>query len=112
MKFILHLLVSAGAIAIASYIVPGVTLSGFWTAILVAVVLGLINIFIKPILFILTLPINIITLGLFSFILNAILIMIAASIVPGFEIAGFLTAILFAIVLSIVNLLFGLIGAK
>lgn len=112
MKFILHLLIGAVAVTIASYIVPGVTLTGVLAAILVALVLGLINTFIKPVLLIFTLPINVLTLGLFSLVINALLVLLAAAIVPGFQVSGFLTALLFAVVLSIINIIFGLIGPR
>ncbi|MFA6297469.1 MAG: phage holin family protein [Candidatus Paceibacterota bacterium] len=104
---IIHFLLSALALAIASWIVPGVVLPGIWTTLLATFVLALINIFIKPILFVLTLPINILTLGLFSLVINALLILLATKIVPGFEVSGFLTAVLFSIVLSIINIVFG-----
>lgn len=102
---LLHWAVSTAAILVTAYIIPGVavTLVG---AIVLAVVLGLINTFIKPILTILTLPLTIITLGLFSLVLNAALIMLASYVVPGFVVTGFLPALLFSIVLSFVNALF------
>ncbi|MDO8522841.1 MAG: phage holin family protein [bacterium] len=102
---IIHWLVSAVAIGIAAYIIPGVTVSPVGALVLV-VVLALINIFIKPLIIILTLPINILTLGLFTFIINALLIMLAGFIVPGFAVAGFWPAFLFAIVLTLVNWFF------
>jgi putative membrane protein len=105
---IIHLIVSALAIGIAAYLVPGVTLAGPWAALVVAVVLALINIFIRPILVILTLPVNIITLGLFSLVINAVLVMLAGSIVQGFTVAGFWPALIFSIVLSLITMVFGL----
>lgn len=107
MMIIVQLILSALAIGISAYLVPGVVLSGPFAAIVVAIVLGIINIFVKPILFILTLPINVLTLGLFSFILNALLIMLASSIVPGFDVGGFWAALIFSIVLSLVTIVFG-----
>jgi len=104
---IIHFLLSALALAIAAWIVPGVVLPGIWATLLATFVLALINIFIKPILFVLTLPINILTLGLFSLVINALLILLATKIVPGFEVSGFWTAVLFSIVLSIINIVFG-----
>ena len=105
MKLFLHWLLSALAIIIAAYIVPGahVTLVG---ALVAAVVLGGLNLFLKPILFVLTLPITIFTLGLFSIVLNALLIMLASAIVPGFVIAGFWSALLFSIVLTLIHWVF------
>ncbi len=102
---IIHWLVSAVAILIAAYLVPNteVTIVG---ALVLAVVLALINIFIKPLLTFLTLPLNILTLGLFSLVLNAALIMLADMLVPGFSVGGFWMALLFALVLSLINWLF------
>jgi putative membrane protein len=104
---IIHLIVSALAIIIASYLVSGatVTLVG---ALVLAVVLGVINVFIKPIVKLIALPITILTLGLFSLIINAVFIIIAAKIVPGFYISGFWPALWFSIVLSLINAFFGL----
>lgn len=104
---IIHWIVSAIAIIITAYVLPGatVTLSG---ALILAIVLGLINMFIRPIIRFFTLPINVLTLGLFSLVINALLILLAARIVPGFAIAGFWTAFWFSIILSIVNAIFGL----
>lgn len=105
MKIFVHWIFSALAIGIAAYIVPGVniTLAG---ALIAAVVLGALNLFIRPILLILTLPINILTLGLFSLVINALLVMLAAAIVPGFGVPGFWTAFFFALVLVVVNWVF------
>jgi putative membrane protein len=103
MRTIIHWLLSALAIALTAFILPGVSVSGLWTALIITVVLGLINIIIRPVLFILTLPINILTLGLFTFVINALLILLASKIVPGFQVTGFFPALFFAIVLSIVN---------
>ncbi len=105
MKTIGHWIISALAIIIAAYLLPGVTVT-IVGAFVLAVVLAIINIFIKPIIFILTLPINILTIGLFSFVINALLILLAASIVPGFAVSGFVSALLFAIVLSLINIVF------
>ena len=104
---IIHWIVSAVAILIAAYLIPGVevTLLG---AIVLAVVLALINVFIKPIVSLLTLPLNIVTLGLFSLVVNALLVLLAAMIVPGFSVVGFWPAFFFAIVISLINWLFGL----
>ncbi len=103
---IIHWIVSAVAILIAAYLIPGVTVT-LIGALVLAVVLALINVFLKPLLTILTLPLNIVTLGLFSLVLNALLIMLASSIVPGFSVDGFWVAFFFAIVVSLVNALFG-----
>ena len=105
MKLFFHWLIAALSIGIAAYIVPGVliTLPG---ALIAAVVLGALNLFIRPILLVLTLPINVLTLGLFSLVINALMVMLASYLVPGFAVAGFWTALLFALVLSVVNWVF------
>jgi len=87
---------------VAAYVVPGVYVQSFLVAMIAALVLGLINLTLKPILLILTLPINILTLGLFTFVVNAVLILLVAAIVNGFQVADFTTALIFGIVLSIV----------
>lgn len=105
MKLFFQWVISALAIGIAAYIIPGVdvTLPG---ALIAAVVLGAINIFIRPILLILTLPITILTLGLFSFVINALMVMLASALVPGFSVSGFWTALIFALVLAVINWVF------
>ncbi len=103
MQILIQWLLSALAIMVAAYLLPGVKIDGFFPAMVAAVVIGLINAFIKPILIILTLPINILTLGLFTLIINAFLVMLASALVPGFHVTGFGWAILFSIVLFFVN---------
>jgi putative membrane protein len=108
---LIHWLVSAIAILIAAYLIPGVTVT-LVGALVLAIVLGIINVFFKPIITLLTLPINIVTLGIFSLIVNALLIMLAAMIVPGFHVNGFWAAFFFSIVVSLVTALFGLMAKK
>lgn len=103
---IIHWIVSALAILIAAYLIPGVTVT-LVGALVLAVVLGIINVFIKPVVMLLTLPVNIVTLGIFSLVINALFILLAAMIVPDFSVSGFWSAFFFAIVLSLVNALFG-----
>ena len=103
MSYLIHWLVSAVAIIITAYLLPGVRLSGFFAALVTALVLGLVNMFIKPLLLILTLPLNILTLGLLTFVINALLILLTSAIVPGFQVTGFWWALLFSFVLSIIN---------
>lgn len=86
-----------------AWLLPGIHLAGFWPALWAALVIGIINVFIRPILMIITIPINILTLGLFTFILNALLLLLVARIVPGFVIDGFLSALLGSIIISIVS---------
>ena len=103
MAILISWLISAVAIIICAYLLLGVHVSSFVAALIAAAVLGVINAFIKPVLIILTLPINILTLGIFVFFINALCILLASSIVPGFHVDGFLWALLFGIILSVVN---------
>lgn len=103
MGLIITLVVSMVAVGITAYLLPGVTLNGAAAAFWVVIALGLINAIVKPILLILTLPINLLTLGLFTFVINALVVLLASSFVPGFTVDGFLPALLFSIVLSIVS---------
>ncbi|MBK5284005.1 MAG: phage holin family protein [Bacteroidia bacterium] len=102
MRFIVRVIITALAVVIASYILPGVNVDGGLTAVLVAAVLSLLNAFVKPLLIILTIPITVVTLGLFLLVINALMILLAAEIVHGFHVAGFWYALLFSIVLTIV----------
>ncbi len=115
MRLLFHWIISALAIGIAAYLVQNVEAAvwGFrgvqvtlWGAVIAAVVLGALNLFIRPLLLILTLPINILTLGLFSLVINALLVLLASALVPGFFVADFWTALVFGVVLSIVNWVF------
>jgi putative membrane protein len=113
MKILINWIVSAMVIFIvAYYVVPGAHVASFASALAVALVLGIINAFLKPVLIILTLPINILTLGLFTLVINALLIMLVSKIVPGFMVDGFLWAFVFGIVLSISNTFLGLLGKR
>lgn len=103
MRIILHWFLRALAIMITAYLLPGVVLKGFFAALVVAVVLGLFNTVLKPILVILTLPINILTLGLFTLVINAGLIMLTSEIVSGFSVKSFWWALLFSLILWLVN---------
>lgn len=107
MEILLSLLISSLAVFITAYLLPGVHLHNFFTAVVVAVVLGIVNAFIRPVLLILTLPLNILTLGLFTFVIIALLTLLVSAIVPGFDIDGFWWALAFALVLAIVNSFFG-----
>lgn len=100
---LIHWVVSALAILVTAYILPGVHVEGLVAALVLAVVLGAINVFLRPLLIILTLPITILTLGLFLFVINGLLVLLAAQIVPGFTVDSFLWAFVFGIVLAIVG---------
>ncbi|MFA6306241.1 MAG: phage holin family protein [Patescibacteria group bacterium] len=103
MSIIIKWLVMVLAIMISSYLIPGVVVAGFWAALWLALFLGIINVLVKPILILITLPINILTLGLFTFVINALLILLASSVIEGFSVGGFWIAMLFSIVLSVVS---------
>lgn len=109
MQLIINLLINGFAVFVTGYLLSGVHVDTFFTAIVVSIVLGIVNTLIKPILVIFTLPFNILTLGLFTFVINGLLIILVSKIVPGFVVDGFFTAILFSIILSIVNWFLGVI---
>lgn len=104
-KLLLNWLLSTLALVLVARIVPGFEITGFGSALLAAVVVGFVNATLGVILKILTFPLTIVTLGLFWFVINALMLKLAAGIVPGFRINGFLPAFLAAIVLSLINLL-------
>jgi putative membrane protein len=91
------------SVGITAYLIPGIALSGFFSALLVALFLGIINTLVRPFLILITLPITILTLGLFTFVINAVLVLFASKVVHGFEVKGFWWAMLFSIVLSIIQ---------
>jgi putative membrane protein len=103
MKFILRLLLSALAVVLLANILPGVHVATYGIAILVALVLSLLNMLVKPLLVILTLPVTILTLGLFLLVINALIILLASSLVSGFNVDGFWWAILFSLLLSVLQ---------
>lgn len=103
MQLIVNVLLNSLALILTAYLVPGFDVENFPTAVLAAIVLGLINTFIKPVLLILTAPINILTLGLFTFVINATVLWLAGLVVPGLTTGGLLTNILAAVVLSVVS---------
>ncbi|MBI5019082.1 phage holin family protein [Candidatus Gottesmanbacteria bacterium] len=103
MHMLIQLLINALAFYITAYILPGVTISGYTSLFVIAIIWGILSVVIKPLLIILTLPITILTLGLFTLVINAVLLLITSNIVPGFHIEGFGTAVIAVIVLSIVN---------
>lgn len=101
MKFLLKLLITAGLVMLISYLLPAVTVADYQAALLVALVLALLNLFIKPVLVILTIPATILTLGLFLLVINAIIILLADYFVSGFKVSTFWWAFVFSILLSI-----------
>ncbi len=96
-------IILTAAIMISAYLLEGIEVSGFFSAFFAAAILGILNAFFRPILLILTLPINIITLGLFTFVINAILLMMASGVISGFEVKGFWSAIAGSLIISIVS---------
>jgi putative membrane protein len=103
MNIFLKWLLTTAAIILTGILVPGITVGSFWTAFWLALLLGLLNVTLKPLLVILTLPINIITLGMFVFVINALMVWLASTVIKGFEVEGFLAALLFSVVLSIIG---------
>ncbi|MBS1985667.1 MAG: phage holin family protein [Bdellovibrionales bacterium] len=109
MNGIIHLVISALALTCTAYFVPGFKVQSFGYALLAALVIGLVNFLIRPVLILLTLPINILTLGLFTFVINALCLKLAANLIPGFDIDGFGTAFIGAIILSIIGTIFNML---
>jgi putative membrane protein len=103
MKILVNWLVSALIVLAIAYILPGVAIESFLVAIVVALILGILNAVLKPILIFLTLPINMLTLGLFTLVINAIIVLLVENLVKGFSIDNFLWALLFSLILSIAN---------
>ena len=107
MKIILRLLIYTGAVLLTAWLLPGVTVEKFTTAIMVAIALAIINTFLRPLLIFLTIPVTILTLGFFLLVINALIILLISKIVPGFIVEGFWWALLFSVILSIIAALFG-----
>ena len=103
MNFIFKIIITTFAVAITSYILPGVSVDVFTTAIFVAIVLAVLNTLLKPILIILTIPITLFSFGLFLLVINAFIILLTSRIVEGFKVDGFWWALAFSIILSIVT---------
>lgn len=108
MDTLIHWLASTLLVIISAYLLPGVQIKGFLSALTTAIVIALLNLVVRPILLFLTLPINLLTLGLFTFVINAGIIMLASAIVPGFKVDSWWWALLFSIVLTLLTLVFDL----
>lgn len=106
MSFIIKWILSAIAVLIGAYILPGVAVESFWAALIVAIILALMNATLKPLLIILTIPITVVTLGLFLLVINAVIILLIDAIIAGFHVSGFWWALLFSLVISILGALF------
>lgn len=105
MELLIKWFLYALSLLFIAWIVPGISIAGLSTALLAAFVIGLINVFIKPVLIILTLPINILTLGLFTLVINALMFLLAAKLVSGFQISGFWSAFLGALIFSFLSVI-------
>lgn len=111
MNLLLKIIITSIIVLVLANFLPGVYVNGFTTALVVAVVLGLLNIFIKPILVLLTLPVTVLTLGLFLLIINALMIVLCSKLVDGFRIDTFITAVIFSVLLSVSqSIMNGLLG--
>lgn len=110
MGILINWLLSAFAIFVTSEVVPGFTVDSFQTALIVALILGIVNAIIRPVLVILTLPINIISLGLFTFVINALMILLVDYFVAGFTVEGFLPALIGAFILWIISIVLNIVA--
>jgi len=106
MQLIGYLIIQVFSLLVVSYIIPGFILSDLRAAVVAAVVIGVINTFVRPILQLIALPLTILSLGLFAFLINVTLLWFAASIVPGFEIEGFMTVVVASIVMALISAFF------
>lgn len=113
MNFIIKLLLNGLAIMLTAYLLPGIQIEGFLSAVMLALVLAILNATLKPVLVILTIPVTFVTLGLFLIVINALVILLADYFIPGSNIDGFWWAVLFGFILSILNsILYSLAGTK
>ncbi len=103
MGLLIRWLVLTVAIIVASYLIRGIEVNGFFSAFFAAAILGVLNVFFRPILLILTLPINILTLGFFTFIINAVLLKMASGVISGFVVHGFWSAVFGGLIISVVT---------
>lgn len=103
MNMIVKWLLFALLIMFIAWVIPGITISGFLSALFVVVILSLVNVFIKPLIQLISLPLNVITLGLFSLIINALLLILVAKFSPGFQIDGFWSGLFGALILSVMT---------
>ena len=108
MKLIIEILLMGVAVALAAYFLPGVTVDGFLSAIIAAILIALANATIGTILRLLTFPVNILTLGIMSFIITVLMVLLVDSLMSGFNTSGFFSAMIFAIVLALIKMVFGM----
>ncbi|MGB0165733.1 MAG: phage holin family protein [Luteibaculum sp.] len=112
MRIILKLIINALTILAMSHWFSGIAVNSFFTAVLVAVIIAILNVLVKPLLVIITIPVTILTLGLFLIVINAIIVKMASALVGGFEVYGWVPAILFALILGFINALLEADGKK
>lgn len=103
MKLLIRIFVAAGALMLAANVVPGIVVADIYVALIAALVLGLLNGIVRPILVILTLPVTLLTLGLFIFVINAALFGLAASLISGFTVSGFIPALIGSLFVAVVS---------
>lgn len=103
MRLLIKWLILTIAVLLAAYMLEGIRVSGFFSAFMAAAMLGFLNVFFRPVLILLTLPVNILTFGLFTFLINALILKMASGVIPGFEVRGFWTAVIGALLISLVN---------
>lgn len=111
-RFLLRWLLLAGALLLVAYLYPGVKVSGFGSALIAAAVLGLFNTLLRPLLVLLTLPVTVLTLGLFLFVINAAMFWLAAGVLSGFQVTGFVAALIGSLIYSVLGLGIDLITKK
>lgn len=109
MSFIIQLLLTALAAFLAAKLTPGVNITSYWTAIILAIVLALLDVFVKPVLQFISIPVTVLTLGLFLLVINALIIMLASWIISSFQVSGFWSALLYSIIFSVISWVIGLI---
>lgn len=110
--FLLHLVLTAVALLIVANVVSGVHVGGFLSALIGALILGVVNAFVRPVMILLTLPLTIVTLGLFLFVVNALMFWLVAALVPGFMVGGFGAALIGSLLLTILNMLIDRLAPK
>ena len=112
MKLIVRIIITGFLVFLLANYLPGVNVAGMWTSLVVALVLGILNVFVKPILVLFTLPVTIITFGLFLLVINALIILLCTKIVGGFSVDSFWIALVFSVILSILqSLVYALLGS-
>ncbi len=104
-KMIIKWVFFALALMLTAWLIPGISVSSIWAAMLACVIIAIINIFIKPVIMLLTLPVNIVTIGLFTLVINALLFMLAGWIAPGLEVDGFFSALFGSAIFSVLSLI-------